>query len=157
VNSVIKNNGASHILLDAGCFLSSNASLEQNKKLIQLMNQTGYSVATIGRTELAKGEANLASLITNMNFKLVNCNYDFNIDVIISNLNKKMKGVQMVVRNKMKHEVIISRAGSGGTTLGKLVFKFNEEGKKQNLQCKNFIPGSAINNSFSSEYRKLIA
>lgn len=84
INSVIKANSASHILLDAGDFLDMEGSSVDHKNMIAMMNKTGYEAVTIGDKELSKGQNYFASLVSCMNFKLVNCNYEFSDPVLKS-------------------------------------------------------------------------
>ena len=82
-NSIKKNSG-SGLLLDAGDFLGKNSSADEQKQLISLMNDTGYQAVTMGDAELAGGQDHLASLLPFMNFKMVNCNYEFTHPVLKS-------------------------------------------------------------------------
>ena len=82
VQNLLKEQGASDLLLDAGDFLNDKASYEEHKNFIVIMNNTGYDAVTIGNNELSKGQDYLASLIPLMNFKPVNCNYEFTDPVL---------------------------------------------------------------------------
>lgn len=82
VTAFLKKNSSSHILLDAGDFLNDNASITEHKKFIDKMNKTGYHAAAVGNRELSNGQAYLASLIDLINFKLINCNYEFSDPVL---------------------------------------------------------------------------
>lgn len=72
------------LLLDAGDFLSPQQDPEAHKNFLLLMKETGYTCAGIGRNELAHGEAYLASLLPQLNFPLVNCNYGFSDEKLSS-------------------------------------------------------------------------
>ncbi|PSL47794.1 hypothetical protein CLV51_102654 [Chitinophaga niastensis] len=69
--------GMPGLLVDAGNFLDDAQSREQQLLMVKAMNNAGYQVATIGNRELAKGTAHLAALAAQMQFALVNCNYQF--------------------------------------------------------------------------------
>lgn len=72
----LRPSGDQGILLDAGDFLG-DANGDVHSETISAMNRAGYHVATIGNRELAGGQAALAALIPQMQFALVNCNYQF--------------------------------------------------------------------------------
>ncbi|WP_160714009.1 hypothetical protein [Chitinophaga solisilvae] len=76
LRSRLYENGAG-LLLDAGDFLDDNHSVAQQRATIQAMNQAGYHAATIGNRELSNGQEQLAALLPDMKFPLVNCNYRF--------------------------------------------------------------------------------
>lgn len=74
INRLIKGQEVSGLMLDSGCFLGTEHSLE----LISQMNKAGYHAVNIGEGDLLKGENALAALLPFMEFPLVNCNYGFN-------------------------------------------------------------------------------
>lgn len=86
VISVIKKDSASHLLLDAGDFINNKKSFDDHKNMIDLMNKARYNVAALGDKELSNGQDYLASLVPLMNFKLVNCNYEFSNLILKSNV-----------------------------------------------------------------------
>jgi 5'-nucleotidase len=88
VYSTIKQDSPSHLLLDGGDFLNEKGASEDHSNMIAMMNKTGYHAATIGDKELSNGEDHLASLIPLMDFKLVNCNYEFSNPVLKSKILK---------------------------------------------------------------------
>ena len=242
ISLALKEKSASHILLDAGNFLKEISSLQDDRNMIACMNKTGYHAVNIGNSEVLKGQDHLVSLVQDVNFKLINCNYQFsdpvlknkvspyhvikygqfkigitgvgrkiknvngitfyhpykkanetaaylkqqlNCDLVVclSDLNFKEKNkqpdnyklaeasenidiivgrltdtihTQFILRNKIKHEVIVSNSGSEGLTLANVSFTFNGSHTKQQLTCKNYIPGAGDGHSFEA-HRKLIA
>jgi 5'-nucleotidase len=77
IKTLLKNQETSGLLLDAGDFLNSTHTLQQQKQVIYTMNNMGYHAAAIGDGELALGREKLEALIPMMQFSMVNCNYDF--------------------------------------------------------------------------------
>jgi len=77
VKTLLKNQDTGGLLLDAGDFLSAAHSTIQQHELVAAMNNMGYIAATPGSNELLLGEDTLAGLIPHMQFRLVNCNYQF--------------------------------------------------------------------------------
>ena len=77
IYSTIKQDSPSQLLLDGGDFLDEKGTFEDHTSMIAMMNKTGYYASTLGDQELSNGEDHLASLIPLMDFKLVNCNYEF--------------------------------------------------------------------------------
>lgn len=69
--------GDQGLLLDAGDFIDDGINVEAHMEMVRAMNKAGYHAATIGNRELANGQAALAALIPQMQFALVNCNYQF--------------------------------------------------------------------------------
>ncbi|MFB6456698.1 metallophosphoesterase [Chitinophaga sp. Hz27] len=84
------------LLVDAGDFTDGSNNSTRNLATIAAMNKAGYHAATIGNRELAAGQAALASLISAMNFQLVNCNYRFTDAQLIK---------------KVKQEIIVYKGG----------------------------------------------
>jgi 5'-nucleotidase len=84
--SAIKQNSMSYLLFDAGDFLDKKCSLSDHKNMIGLMNKAGYNAVTLGDKELANGQEYLASLVPMMNYKIVNCNYEFSNLVLKSKI-----------------------------------------------------------------------
>lgn len=74
---LIKAQQTSGLNVDAGNFLASGASRNQQERTIYLMNKIGYHAVTIGANELAMGQESFAELLPQMDFPLVNCNYTF--------------------------------------------------------------------------------
>ncbi len=62
------------LLVDAGGFFN----IDSPAQAINAMNQAGYLAANVGHHELSAGQDVLASLVPQMQFSLVNCNYRFN-------------------------------------------------------------------------------
>ena len=86
IEGLVKAQGSSPVLVDAGDFLNENHSFEQHKSMIHLMNRIGYHAATFGDRELSLGQDRLANLVPLMNFKLVNCNYEFSNEILRKNV-----------------------------------------------------------------------
>lgn len=76
INHTVDAQETSGLLLDAGDFLGEAATVADHQNMIQIMNAAGYHAATLGNHELALGQDKLAELAAQMNFKLVNCNYE---------------------------------------------------------------------------------
>lgn len=74
---LIKTQETSGLNVDAGNFLASNASRNEQERTIYLMNKIGYHAVTLGANELAMGQESFAELLPQMDFPLVNCNYTF--------------------------------------------------------------------------------
>jgi len=81
IYSAVTENCGSHVLLDGGDFLDKG-DFEDHSRMITMMNKTGYHAATPGDKELSNGQDYLATLLPLMNFKLVNCNYEFSNPVL---------------------------------------------------------------------------
>lgn len=77
IKALLQKQETNGLILDAGDFLNPAHSLSKQQEVIYAMNSMGYLAATIGDNELSLGEDHLAQLIPLMNFKLVNCNYQF--------------------------------------------------------------------------------
>lgn len=80
INRLMKGQEVAGLMLDAGCFLGTENSLE----LISQMNKAGYHAVNIGSTELNDGEEALAALLPFLEFPLVNCNYGFSNSLLSS-------------------------------------------------------------------------
>lgn len=98
VAKLIKTQDTAGITIDAGNFLAPSATKNQQENIIYLMNKIGYHAATVGANELATGQESLASLLPQMHFPLVNCNYTFSHATLAANVkpyiilkNKKLK------------------------------------------------------------------
>lgn len=77
VNKLFLRSDSRSLFLDSGNFLPSGGQQEDHLEVIRLMNKMGYQVTTIGRNELIMGQEQLAAILPAINFKLVNCNYNF--------------------------------------------------------------------------------
>ncbi|WGQ11284.1 hypothetical protein QG516_06400 [Pedobacter gandavensis] len=80
INRLMKGQEVSGLMVDAGCFLDNENSVE----LISQMNKAGYHAVNIGAAELKNGEEALAEMLPFLEFPLVNCNYSFNNAVLAS-------------------------------------------------------------------------
>lgn len=70
------------LILDGGNFLNGNGNQNTDKKTINLMNNAGYHIVTLGNKDLENGEEYLSNLVQSMNFSIVNCNYSFNDSIL---------------------------------------------------------------------------
>ncbi|POY34644.1 hypothetical protein C3K47_19200 [Solitalea longa] len=223
ISKSYKNNDTLGFLLDAGDFLNGLGETAYDKKVIQLMNQTGYHAATLGNKEMANGEDHLAALTQYVNFNLINCNYTFtnpvlqtkvlpyaifksgqlrigitgvgpkvqnitgfknpyksateianklklekncdvviclshlgtdskhfnnkdlaleseNIDIIIGGHGENKQLNALVLRNKLKQEVIIRQGAENGSMLGKMTFDHNDQKEFRAMEFRKFRP-----------------
>jgi len=62
-----------------------------------------------------------------------------------------------VARNRRKEEVMISHAAPSGLLLKQIVIGFNELGIRNNLSCKNIVPGSPRGASGYEEIKRITA
>jgi 5'-nucleotidase len=79
------------------------------------------------------------------------------IDMIISGHNCKLSMDPVVLRNRLKHEVIIGGGAFNGLMLGKAIFNFENSGLKHNLTVKNLIAGQRFGENFVSSFAELKA
>jgi 5'-nucleotidase len=77
------------------------------------------------------------------------------IDMIIGNDNGKFPNNDMVLRNKLKHEVIFSAAASEGLTLGKTIVTFNKDKQKNGLALEQIVPGQPASQNYGAALREL--
>jgi 5'-nucleotidase len=77
------------------------------------------------------------------------------IDLIIGNDYGKFHNNDMVMRNKLKHEVIFSAAAASGLTIGKTVVNFGDDKTKKSLAIEHIIPGKPANQKFGAAMREL--
>ena len=82
VHDIIQQQDAPAVLVDAGDFLGTSSSQEEHEKMIHAMNRVGYHAAAIGNAELKNGQAYLSALAKQMQFRLVNCNYEFSHETL---------------------------------------------------------------------------
>lgn len=97
IKTLLEKEETAGLILDAGDFLNSSHSLQQQKQVICAMNTIGYHAAAIGDEELSPGQDHLASLVPLMRFNLVNCNYGFNTE-----LSKHIKPYVIIHSGKFK-------------------------------------------------------
>ena len=78
-----------------------------------------------------------------------------NIDLIIGGHSELIMPYQMILRNKLKHEVIVSHGGPGGILVKQVTFGFNGQ-QRNRLAFKNFVPGSVAGSSGYDEIRRIM-
>jgi 5'-nucleotidase len=79
-----------------------------------------------------------------------------NIDLIIGGHSELIMPHQLILKNKLKQEVIVSHGGPGGILVKQVTFGFNGQ-QKNNLACKNIVPGSIAGSSGYDEIRRIMA
>lgn len=80
IHKLIERQEHSGLILDVGNFMGKVPAYE----VISQMNRTGYHAAAIGANELSGGQEELAALLPDLGFPLVNCNYKFSNPVLAS-------------------------------------------------------------------------
>lgn len=77
------------LLIDAGDFLQGTPyyNLFHGRVEAEGLNRMGYNVGTIGNHEFDEGLDSLKILVDQLNFPIVNCNYDFS-NTVLNNLIK---------------------------------------------------------------------
>ena len=79
------------------------------------------------------------------------------IDMIINGNNRFLSRGPMVLRNRLKHEVIISRAAFNVLMMGKAIFSFENGGQKHSIKAKNLIAGQRPGETFVASFAELKA
>jgi 5'-nucleotidase len=79
------------------------------------------------------------------------------IDLIVGGHNRKLTMGPMILRNKLKNEVVVSHAAWDGLMLGKTVFGFENGKPGHGFKAKHFIPGLRSEQSFVQSFAKLKA
>jgi 5'-nucleotidase len=64
-----------------------------------------------------------------------------NIDMIIGSDNGKLYPNTLILRNKIKHEVILAQTASNGLMAGNTIINFNRDKQKSAVLPKSFVPG----------------
>jgi 5'-nucleotidase len=77
INAQLQNEGTNNLLLDAGNFLNIRSGFEQQRQLVDLMNNSGYKAAAVSGMDFSDGGLQLTVLAPHMKFSLVNCNHLF--------------------------------------------------------------------------------
>lgn len=93
IHKQLKKQEISGLILDAGNFMGRNYAA----KIPALMNKIGYHAGTIGTAELKYGLDKFSTLVPQLDFPLVNCNYDFNHPKL-----KQIKPYTIVYSGKLK-------------------------------------------------------
>ena|SRR3984885_435489 len=79
------------------------------------------------------------------------------IDMIISGHNSQLSMESIILRNRLKHEVIVGRAGFNGLMMGKALFNFENGLQKHSIKVKNLIAGQRFGESFAASFAELKA
>jgi len=77
------------------------------------------------------------------------------IDMIISGHNRELMSGQLIMRNKNKHEIIISQAAWNGLMIGKTVFSFDNGKQKLNIDARYLMPGQPCGQKFATSFEGL--
>jgi len=80
-----------------------------------------------------------------------------NIDLIIGGHSELVMPGEMILRNSLKHEVIVSHGGPGGILIRQITFGFNQNQQKNNIASRNIVPGSPAGKSAYSEIKRILA
>ena len=73
-----------------------------------------------------------------------------NIDMIIGGQNRKLFSNTTVLRNKLKHEIIVAQTAWDGLMFGRVVFGFGNENQRNGIRAKHFMPGLADNKTIAA-------
>jgi len=79
------------------------------------------------------------------------------IDLIIGGHTEFVMPGSMILKNKLKQEVIVSHGGPGGILVKQITFGFNAEQQKNNITCRNIVPGAAAGTSGYAEINRIMA
>jgi 5'-nucleotidase len=80
-----------------------------------------------------------------------------NIDLIIGGHSDLVMPEQIILKNKMKQEVIVSHGGPRGILVKQITFGFNAYQQKNSIVCKNIVPGAPAGSSAYSEIKRITA
>lgn len=128
-----RNNSA--LRIDSGNFLKATGEEKAHFEIIKMMNRMGYLATTVGKNELSMGQEQLAAILPAMDFKLVNCNYDFSHTTLSSGIKS------YVIFNFGKVKVGVTGVGNCDAMAGVRVREpfqaVNETARKlkRELQC----------------------
>jgi len=79
------------------------------------------------------------------------------IDLIIGGHTELVMPEQLVLRNKLKQEVIVSHGGPGGILIRQITFGFNADQQKNTIASKNIVPGAPEGTSGYTEIKRIMA
>lgn len=96
LQTTINNELVSTLLLDAGGFLNFNRN--NHAETIQWMNKVGYHAVNLSAADLKQGIDAFASLLPDMAFDLLSCNYQFEHP----KLQKAVKSYQVITYGKYR-------------------------------------------------------
>jgi 5'-nucleotidase len=77
------------------------------------------------------------------------------IDMIISGHGRSLVGNPVIVRNRLKQEVIISHTAWDGLMMGKTVFSFGDGRQKSNIKSNYLVPGQPYGQKFAASFSRL--
>jgi len=80
-----------------------------------------------------------------------------NIDLIIGGHSELVMPGEMILRNSLKHEVIVSHGGPGGILIRQITFGFNQNQQKNNIASINIVPGLPVSKSAYTEIKRILA
>jgi len=75
-----------------------------------------------------------------------------NIDMIIGGHNRNLFNNTLVLRNKLKHEIILAQTAWNGLMMGRTIINFDKGKQKNGIRAKHFIPGMPSNQSYASSF-----
>jgi len=78
-----------------------------------------------------------------------------NIDMIIGGQNHSLFNNTLVLRNKLKHEIIVAQTAWNGLMMGRTIINFDKEKQKNGIVAKHFIPGMPGNQSYAASFSDL--
>jgi 5'-nucleotidase len=78
------------------------------------------------------------------------------IDMVIGSHGKLMSG-PLILRNKLKNEVVLVHTAPNGLTIGQTIFNFDADKQRNGIEAKYFIPGQSAGETFASSFHKLKA
>jgi 5'-nucleotidase len=78
-----------------------------------------------------------------------------NIDMIIGGQNSKLHSNTFILKNRLKHEVILAQTAWNGLTLGRTIISLDNEKQKNAITIKHFIPGLPSNRQFTPSFAGL--
>ena len=127
-----------HHPYDRANAIASNLKKEKGCDLVICLSHLGYTQSSGPRNaEFAKASEN--------------------IDLIIGGHTELVMPGQMILKNKLKQEVIVSHGGPGGILVKQITFGFNADRQKNNIACRNIVPGAAEGTSGYSEIKRIMA
>lgn len=71
------------------------------------------------------------------------------IDLIVSGHNQQLLAGQLILRNKLKNEVILAQTAWDGLMMGRTIFNFDSNQQKNGLRAKYIIPGQPAGQTFA--------
>jgi 5'-nucleotidase len=77
-----------------------------------------------------------------------------NIDIIIGGNSNKLLSNAVVLKNKLKHEVILAQTAWNGMMMGRTIVHFDDDKQKTGLSAKHIIPGVPAK-SFAAEFSNM--